>query len=69
MLSLGSSLMHPTIVEAFKRNDSSWMMLLGDLRRLEADVIDEQGICQHIASRIGVDTDTVAAVLKEFVSF
>jgi hypothetical protein len=49
--------------------NSKWRFLLGDLRRLEADAIDEQAACAHIAARTGVDPDTVAAVLKEFMSW
>lgn len=44
-------------------------MLLGDLRRLEADAMDERSTCAYIAHRTGVDSDTVAAVLKEFISW
>lgn len=45
------------------------MLLAGDLRRLENDALDEQAICGHIADRTGIDRDTVAAVLKEFISW
>ena len=61
--------MGPGYVSAIKSNEEQWRMLLGDIRRLEADVADEKAICQHIASRVGVDPDVVAAVLKEFLSF
>lgn len=44
-------------------------LLLGDLRRLEEDATDEKAICQVIASRTNIDADTVAAVLKEFLSY
>jgi hypothetical protein len=44
------------------------MSLLGDLRRLEADALDERAICQHIASRTGIDVETVAAVLQGFMT-
>jgi hypothetical protein len=43
-------------------------MLAGDLRRLELDAVDEGAICKLIAHRTGIDTNVVAAVLKEFVS-
>ena len=59
----------PDFAKLLKSNEQSWQALLGDLRRLEADVIDERGICQHIASRTGIDPDTVAAVLQEFMNF
>lgn len=38
----------------------------GDLRRMEADMLDERSICMQIAHRTGLDKDTVATVLKEF---
>jgi hypothetical protein len=44
-------------------------LLAGDLRRLEKDVVDENGICKYIAGRISIPEETVAAVLKEFVAF
>lgn len=44
-------------------------VLLDDLRRLERDATDEAAIAQHIAARTGVDVETVAAVLKEFISW
>jgi hypothetical protein len=44
-------------------------ILLGDLRRLEHDAMDEQAICVQIAARTGVDREVVAAVLKEFISW
>jgi len=43
--------------------------LIGDLRRLEEDARDEQAIASYIAQRTGVDVDTVAAVLKEFIDW
>jgi DNA-binding NarL/FixJ family response regulator len=44
-------------------------MLAGDLRRLELDSVDEGATCKEIARRTGIDVDTVAAVLKEFMSW
>ena len=61
--------MGPEFIRTIKSNEERWKALLGDLRRLEADVMDEGSICQHVASRTGVDADTVAAVLKEFLNF
>jgi len=49
--------------------EKAFTLLAGDLRRLENDALDERGICAHIASRTGVDEDTVAAVLKEFIAW
>ncbi len=43
-------------------------LLVGDLRRLERDAVDERGICTHIVQRTGLAPDVVAAVLKEFVT-
>lgn len=48
--------------------NSAFRMLAGDLRRLERDVLDEDAICKLIAQRTNVDPDSVAAVLKEFMS-
>lgn len=42
-------------------------MLLGDLRRLEHDAVDEDGTCRIVASRSGVDPETVAVVIREFM--
>src|SRR2546426_10077918 len=44
-------------------------MLLGDLRRLEQDTIDEGSTCKYIAYRTGIDAEVVAAVLKEFIDW
>lgn len=41
--------------------------LLGDLRRLEQDALDERGICGDIALRLKLQPDMVAAVLREFM--
>jgi hypothetical protein len=41
-------------------------LILGDLRRLEADALDERALCQEVARSTGVDADVVAAVLQEF---
>ncbi len=43
--------------------------MMGDLRRLEKDALDERAICVHIAKETGTDAETVAAVLKEFMSW
>lgn len=44
-------------------------LLAGDLRRLERDAVDEDGICKYIAQKTQIDENTVAAVLKEFMDF
>lgn len=49
--------------------DGRWGLMLGDLRRLEQDAADEGAICKHIAARTGIDSEVVAAVLKEFISW
>jgi hypothetical protein len=59
----------PFLVERIRGYERGLHMLLGDLRRLEADTVDENTTCKHIASRTGIDVDTVAAVLKEFMSW
>ncbi len=49
--------------------DGRWGLMLGDLRRLEADASDEGAVCKHIAARTGIDAEIVAAVLKEFIAW
>jgi len=44
-------------------------LIRGDLRRLEADTVDERTTAFHIATRTGIDVETVAAVLKEFIAW
>lgn len=44
-----------------------WSAIVGDLRRLEADTLDEHA-CARIADRVGCDADTVAAVLGEWIA-
>lgn len=55
--------------EALIHSDSKWGLLLGDLRRLEADAVDERAICKHVSQSTGIDEDTVAIVIKEFMSW
>ncbi len=43
-------------------------MMLGDLRRLERDSVDENMVCQYISSKIGVDKETVAAVIAAWMT-
>jgi len=43
-------------------------LLLGDLRRLEDDTVDEGAICKVVAEKAGVDPEVVAAVLKEWMA-
>jgi hypothetical protein len=58
----------PFYVERIKGYESQMKSILGDLRRLEKDTVDEGEIAKHIASRTDIDVDTVAAVLKEFIA-
>lgn len=44
-------------------------LLLGDLRRLEEDTVDEKATCLYISRKTGIDVETVAAVLKEFMAW
>lgn len=62
-------LIWPHAVERLKRYEGGYSMLLGDLRRLETDTVDERTTCAHIAERTGIDPDVVAAVLKEFMAW
>ena len=59
----------PRACERLRRYEESMRLLLGDLRRLEADAVDEAAICTYIAHRTGIDADIVAAVLKEFIAW
>lgn len=52
--------------ETAAARDSKMRLMLGDLRRLEADTLDERYINEEVARRTGVDRDTVAAVLKAY---
>ena len=62
-------MMHPHYVEAIKGANARWSMLQGDLRRLEDNATDENAICTYIANRTSLDPDTVAVVLKEFLTW
>lgn len=53
--------------ERVERYEQQIRALAGDLRRLEADTVDENGICGHIARQTGLDRDDVAAVLKAYI--
>jgi hypothetical protein len=55
--------------EHCKRVQGRITMLTGDLRRLEKDTLDEGTTVQTIAAQTGVDTDTVAAVLRAFIAW
>ncbi len=59
----------PHHVERLQAYEATMAFILGDLRRLEHDAMDEDAICSHIAARTGIDRDVVAAVLKEFISW
>lgn len=52
-----------------RRIDGCWSALLGDLRRLERDAVDEKSVCAYVAQRTGIDAEVVAAVLKEFIAW
>lgn len=54
--------------ERLKTYDTALRALSGDLRRLEQDTVDEGSLCQQIVLRTGIDADTVAAVLAEFMA-
>lgn len=43
--------------------------IAGDLIRLIEDSLDEQAICRYIASRTGIEQETVAVVLQEFFAW
>lgn len=53
-------------VNSYRAKNSN---LLGDLRRLEMDTIDENATAKAIALKTGVDVEIVAAVLKEFMNW
>lgn len=55
--------------ENLERAKGGRQMLLGDLRRLELDALDERAHVQYIAQRLGADPDLVAAVIREFMSW
>jgi len=40
--------------------------MVGDLRRLVMDSLDEGEVCRIVGERSGIDRDVVAGVLKEF---
>jgi hypothetical protein len=61
--------MWPYVVERVKEYERQVGNVLGDLRRLETDTMDERACCTFIAARTGVDPDVVAAVLKEFINW
>lgn len=43
-------------------------MILGDLRRLERDAVDEGTLARVVAEKAHLDLDIVAAVIKEFLA-
>jgi hypothetical protein len=57
------------LAKRIEEYEKAFQMLAGDLRRLEQDAVDEKGICTYIAHRVGLASDDVAMVLKEFVEF
>lgn len=54
--------------EMVGRIEQAKSALLGDLRRLEDDAVDEKAICQFISETTHVERDIVAAVIKEFIA-
>ena len=52
-----------------ERWNGSMRLLIGDLRRLERDTLDEQAINANICRVTGIDQDTVAAVLRAYWDF
>jgi hypothetical protein len=52
-------------IQQYEREFSS---LLGDLRRLEHDMLDEKELCRRISEMTGADMDTVATILQAFAS-
>lgn len=58
---------HPHLVERIKLYETNVRSLLGDLRRLEQDAIDENCLCKEISRQTGLNVDDVAAVLKAFI--
>lgn len=59
----------PSLLDTARRYQRAFRNLAGDLRRLESDTVDEKATCRYIADRTGVDADTVAIVLKEFMQW
>ena len=57
----------PHLVERLRSYERSYGLLLGDLRRLERDTLDEQAVAQQISRQTGIDADIVAGVLKEYL--
>ncbi len=55
------------LYESLAASENRLNLIRGDLRRLEADTVDENVICQVIANRTGVEVDSVAAVLKAWM--
>lgn len=54
---------------ALKFSDAHWGNVMGDLRRLEKDTVDEHTVCQHIATVTNINAEIVAVVLKEFLNY
>ena len=58
----------PLWTQRLVRYENEFKALLGDLRRLEQDALDERAIVSLIVRRTGLDSDAVAAVLQEFLA-
>ena len=59
----------PSLRERVEQYDRQSRNFAGDLRRLELDARDEGAVCAEVARRTGIEADTVAAVLAEFMAF
>lgn len=59
----------PRAVQRLRNYEGQVRLLLGDLRRLEADTVDEKITCQAIAHKTGIDPEVIAIVLKEFLAW
>lgn len=58
----------PLAVDRLHQYEVQVAMLLGDLRRLEEDTVDEGPLCAMIAQKAGVDKEVVAAVLQAWLA-
>lgn len=57
----------PHWLSELKRQQNLWSLVLGDLRRLEKDTVDENYICAAISRQTGIDVNDVAAVLIAYM--
>jgi hypothetical protein len=54
--------------ERILRYESAMKLILGDLRRLEHDAVDENAIVERVCQMTGIEADDVAAVIRAFMS-